>query len=288
MSGACVSEDFVRSFIRSIALIALGLALCPVPARAEAQPRRHPRPVVVARYAPYYSPFYNPYYSSLFWSPYGWWPNWYGPPYAYAPAYDYASSVRIQVVPREAEVYVDGFLVGTVDNFDGFSQRLRIQPGEHVIEIYLKGYRTLQETMLCRPGESYKIKKEMEKVAPGDTAPVRPVPAPHTDPPTAPPDSTAMPPAPGRRDWPGRREARGSEAAGFGTLSLRCQPADATVIVDGEKWETTPGTDRLTIELAAGPHQVEIRKDGRKPFSTTAMIRPGEVTTLNVSLPAER
>ena len=279
----------MRSFIRSIAVMALGLALGLVPARAEVQPRRHPRPVVVARYAPYYSPFYNPYYSSLFWSSYGWWPYWYGPPYGYGRGYgyDYASSVRIQVVPREAEVYVDGYLVGTVDDFDGFSQRLRIQPGEHVIDIYHEGYRTLQETLLFRPGESYKIKKEMEKIAPGDSAPVRPVPPPRTEPAAAPPDGTALPP-PGRREWPGRHPVRGSEAAGFGTLSLRCQPADAEVIVDGEKWETMPGTDRLTIELAAGPHQVEIRKDGHKPFSTTTAIRPGEVTTLNVSLPAER
>ena len=34
------------------------------------------------------------------------------------------STARIQVKPHTAEVYVDGYLVGTVDSFDGFLQRL--------------------------------------------------------------------------------------------------------------------------------------------------------------------
>ena len=70
--------------------------------------------------------------------------------------------------PREAEVYVDGYLVGTVDDFDGWSQRLRLQPGEHEIELYLEGHRSVRQKMLFRPGETYKIRAALEKIAPGD------------------------------------------------------------------------------------------------------------------------
>ena len=234
---------------------------------------------MVVRHAAYYSPFYRPFYSAFAWGPYGWWPYWYGPPFAYG--YDYASSVRLQIAPREAEVYVDGYLVGTVDNFDGFSQRLRLQPGEHAIDIYHEGYRTLREVMLFRPGESYKIKKEMEKVQPGDPAPARPAPAPRAEA-AAPPDGSSRY---GQRRWPAGQPFPETQAAGFGTLSLKAQPADAMVFVDGEQWETTADADRFSIELAAGPHRIEVRREGRRTFATTATIRPGEVTTLNVSLP---
>ena len=70
--------------------------------------------------------------------------------------------------PREAEVYVDGYLVGTVDDFDGWSQRLRLQPGEHEIELYLEGYRSVRQKMLFRPGETYKIRTVLEKSPPGE------------------------------------------------------------------------------------------------------------------------
>ena len=74
---------------------------------------------------------------------------------------------------------------------------------------------------------------------------------------------------------------------GFGTLSIRVQPADAVVVVDGERWDRPDGDPRLSVELSAGAHQVEVRKDGHKPYVSNVQVRSGEVTTLNVSLPVE-
>lgn len=48
------------------------------------------------------------------------------------PAY---GSVRISDAPREAEVYVDGYYAGVVDDFDGRFQRLNLEPGPHQIEV---------------------------------------------------------------------------------------------------------------------------------------------------------
>ena len=145
--------------ICALALLVAGLVL---PSVAMAQ-RHHPGArthVVVGVGFPYYSPyFWGSYYGSPFWGPYGFWP----PPYGYYGAYDYASDVRILATPREAEVYVDGYLVGTVDDFDGWSQRLRLQPGEHEIELYLEGHRSVRQKMLFRPSETYKIRASLEK-----------------------------------------------------------------------------------------------------------------------------
>ena len=259
-----------------LALLVAGLVL---PSDASAQRHHHARGhVFVGVGYPYYSPFYwGAYYGSPFWGPDGYWL----PPYGYYGAYDYASDLRIMATPREAEVYVDGYLVGTVDDFDGWSQRLRIQPGEHEIELYLEGHRSLRQKMLFRPGESYKIRAALEKIAPGDEPAVRPTPAPGA----APPAPGEYPASPDRESPPPPTSV--SSARGFGTLAIRVQPGDAVVVVDGERWDRPAGDPRLSVELSAGPHQVEVRKDGHKAYTSTVQVRAGEVTTLNVSLPVE-
>ena len=253
-----------------LALVVSGLVL---PEQALAQRRHRGRVVVVGAAYPYYSPFYwNSFYGPWGpWGPYGW-----PPPYGYYGRYGYASEVRIMATPREAEVYVDGYLVGTVDDFDGWSQRLRLQPGEHDIELYLEGHRSVKQRMLLRPGETYKIRAALERLADGDQPAVRPTPAP----------AAAEREPYGPRPMPRARSRQAPDSA-FGTLAIRVQPADAEVRIDGESWDRPSDSARLTIELAAGPHRVEVRRDGHTPYESTVDVRRGEVTTLNVSLPEQ-
>jgi hypothetical protein len=78
--------------------------------------------------------------------------------------------VRLEVTPPEAEVYVDGFLAGSVEEFDGFFQHLSLDPGAREIVIYLDGYRTLREKLHVSPGRSYKLKRVLEPLATGETS----------------------------------------------------------------------------------------------------------------------
>ena len=55
-------------------------------------------------------------------------------------------------------------------------------------------------------------------------------------------------------------------------------------MIDGERWDSPEGGSRLQVQLSAGPHHVEISKDGYKTYSTSVTIRPGDTQTLNVSL----
>ena len=52
-------------------------------------------------------------------------------------------AVRFQVRPKHAEVYVDGYYAGVVDDLDG-SKRLRLDPGPHEVTIFLDGHRALR------------------------------------------------------------------------------------------------------------------------------------------------
>lgn len=184
------------------------------------------------------------------------------------------SAARIQVTPPQTEVYVDGHHVGIVDNFDGFSQRLRVTPGEHLIELYLDGHRPVRQTVRFIAGETYRIRHEMEPLPPGEAAPSRPTPR-----------AEASAPAATSFDALGRSiagDAAALPAAGSGTIGIRVQPADAVVLIDGERWQASG--DRLDIQVTAGPHRIDVQKAGYQPFSTSVQVRAGETSGLNVSL----
>ena len=97
----------------------------------------------------YYDPYWNPY-----------WYGYYGHRYGYAAwdwgaRYDYyTGSLRLKVRPRFAEVYVDGYYAGQVDNYDGIFQRLRLEEGPHHIEIRHPGYVPLEFEVMILPGET--------------------------------------------------------------------------------------------------------------------------------------
>ena len=73
-------------------------------------------------------------------------------------------------------------------------------------------------------------------------------------------------------------------ARGFGTLSLRVQPANAVVKVDGDEW-LSASEGVLVIELGVGSHALSVNAPGRTSFSSTVEIREHETTELNVSVP---
>jgi PEGA domain len=244
----------------------------------------HARPFVIAPYSYYYGPFFDP-----FWYPYPFFPTygWYGFPQAMP------SAVRIEVTPREAKVYVDGYYAGLVDDFDGTFQRLRLPPGKHEIRLFLEGYHSITQTVYLSPDSTYKVKGEMTRLGPGEPEELPPTPppapprerAPEPAMPPPPPEEAGGPPPPPE---PMRRAEPPQERAGasrFGRLAVRAQPADAEILIDGERWLGPESTDRLVVNLVEGRHHVEIRKAGYESYSTDVEVRRGEMTPLNVSLP---
>lgn len=229
-----------------------------------------------------YGGYYGPYYGAL---PYYQWPPYYG----YS-GYGPSGNVRTQVAPRATEVFIDGYYAGTVDDFDGVFQRLHIEPGDHEIELFLPGHRPYQQRVYVQPGRTFTIRHTMEALAPGETEPARPagapLPAPRGRYPGPDPGDPNAGPPPERSGDPRDPQARaaGPNAQGFGQLSLRVQPADAEVLIDGEKWEGAVQSERLDVQLGAGLHRLEIRKDGYRTYFTDVTIAAGQARTLNVAL----
>lgn len=261
--------------------------------------RGHARPLVAARvgvgygYPFFYSPFYPAFSYAPFYSPFfgGWYPAWGYPPYGYG-FYGRApiAEARLQMKPRDADVYVDGYYVGRVDDFDGIFQRLDLPPGEHEITVYHEGYRTHRYKNLFRPGAGYKVQASLEPLAQGEAQEPRPQAPPRAadHQPAGPAGGYPHGPERGRTvPLPERRGADREEASGFGTLAIRVQPADAAVRIDGERWDSPEGGSRLLVELVPGRHRIEVQKDGFKSYSTSIEIRAGETQSVNVSLPRD-
>jgi len=258
-------------------------------ATASAQYRR--RAVVVGGF--YRPVFYDPFWYDPWFEPYQW--GWY-PPYrgAYLPP---EASVKLEVKPNQAEVYVDGYYAGIVDDFDGAFQRLHVAPGEHELELYLDGYRAVKQKVFLTADNTFKVKYNLEKLRAGEQPEPRPQPpnpppmaqgAPPMPPPGYPPAAPPRAPA-GRRMPPPQPgpDPRVTPQGAYGSLAIRVQPNDAEVSIDGEPWRGPGDQDRLVVEVAEGSHTIEIRKSGYRTYVTQVDVRRGATTPLNVSLRSE-
>ena len=274
-----------------------------------------------AYYRPYYTPYYysNPFFFGVgfgFGFGYGYGYPFYGYPYSYgypygypygpyapygapygpypyyAPGYyDGSTALRLQVTPRETEVFIDGYYAGIVDQFDGTFQRLHLQPGQHELQLYLAGHRPFEQKVYLQPTGSFNVKHEMEALAAGEPEPERPAaktppPPPNgAPPPTNGSTSARRPPPRTVTARPGYRDADRSVApTDTGTLSLRVQPGDANITIDGGQWRGPSDNDNLLVQLGAGVHNIQITKEGYRTYHTDITVRRGETTPLNVSM----
>lgn len=138
----------------------------------------------------YYAPFYYDRWARSYynWSPLGFAPwsliygsigfsNYgyygaYGSPYPYYSPYYYGGSpwqpsgydiggIRLKIRPRDAQVYVDGYYAGLVDDFDGTFQSLRLDQGGHKIEIHMPGYEDLELDVHVQAGKTITLQEDL-------------------------------------------------------------------------------------------------------------------------------
>jgi hypothetical protein len=210
-------------------------------------------------YHPYFGFYYGPYYGPF---------DQYPAPNSVVFRYR-AAAVRLRVKPVEAEVYVNGYYAGLVDDFDGIFQRLYLPAGSHTIAFRLDGYRVFETKIYVTPGDTRDVTHLMVPLGAGE--------------------SSSMSPQPGRvqEEWTfgGTTTTESERAASpFGILGLRIDPADAQIVVDGEVWTGTSADTELVVHVAAGWHRIEVRKAGFQTFKTELELSAGATTRMNVTL----
>jgi hypothetical protein len=219
-----------------------------------------------------YGGYYDGYYSGY----YGW-----GAPYAtYHRIYSYDfGSLRLQVEPDDAEVYVDGYYAGEVDDFNGIFQRLHVRPGRHEIAFKRHGFRTHRVKVYVPVGGTLKVRYEMQ---PGQASDVTEAVIGSPDEMERADKARALPTLEGEDEEAIEDEPPASASGRPAEVRLAVKPADAAVYVDGRFLGNGEDVDEL--QLAPGKHRVEVVRPGFATFEKDIELTAGEGRDLKVEL----
>jgi hypothetical protein len=260
---------------------------------------------------PYYYPSFGYYWWNSFYSP--WWA--YSVPHVYVSGYsdrggDGLGALDLDVSPENAEVYIDGELVGTADDYDGWPSYLWLENGTYDVVFYHQGYRTLAQQITVRSGSLADIEDEMERgdaVRPEDLGPktherrdARLAEEAEKQAAAEARESSGdgdwrdrirterrqrvpvPPPAPPAEEDEVDRDLRGEP----GHVSLAIEPSDAAVYLDGRFLGTA---DRLSrhdgpLLVDAGDHEIEVVRPGYGSRKMQFSVKAGESVELDISL----
>jgi hypothetical protein len=253
---------------------------------------------------PYY---YDPFYADSYYSPYGYYGGYSRYPRSRY-GYGEVGSIRLQVEPDKARVYVDGYYTGIADDFDGLFQRLHISPGPHILTFRMEGYKTHRVKVYVPEYDTLKVRWDLVR---GDGNDERDEVASDTevrdqradrgrrygrdeyddreryadrDPDR---DEERNVDRDRDRDFDRDRDRDGHERADrgrreVGSVHLRVRPEDASVYVDGELRGS--GRRAESVELPAGRHRIEVVKPGFRTFQRELEITAGRSQDLDVEL----
>jgi PEGA domain-containing protein len=141
------------------------------------------RPPIYSYYRPYNYPYsyyyprqYYPYGYGAFglgyfyYNPYRWYPGVYSSYSDYGGYYNRSftafdiGELRLDVSPRDAQVFVDGYYAGIVDDYDGAFQALKLESGAYRIEISAPGYETLAFDVRITPGQRVRYRGDLRRL----------------------------------------------------------------------------------------------------------------------------
>jgi PEGA domain len=241
----------------------------------------------------------------------------YGYPYYSGNYYGYGE-VRLEVKPKEAQVFLDGDYVGSVDDFNSWYQRMNVEPGKHRIVMRAQGYQPYTMDLRVLPGQTYKIKEQMH---PGNDAiqenEMRLPESEYRDQDQgryqdqgrhqnqerdreynrgyAPPDQENQPEDRDQDQYnrnvepygsDGQQEGYQQNSAGKTMMTFQVEPRDATIYIDGNYYGTADGQNNSEIQvlLADGTHRVEVVRPGYASFSKDILVSNTATHSITIQL----
>ena len=103
------------------------------------------------RFGGYYGNYYGGYYG---------YPGYYPSVQDYRHTYD-IGELRLQVSPKNAQVFVDGGYAGTVDDYDGTFQSLKLESGSYSIRLQAPGYQTIEFDVRITPTQKITYREDL-------------------------------------------------------------------------------------------------------------------------------
>jgi len=248
----------------------------------------------------------------------------YGHDYPYGYGHGYGREDRedmgaldLDISPGQTQVYVNGEKLGIVDNFDGWPQYLWLPKGTYDVVFYLEGYKTLARQVTVYPGvvidmddrmeqgpstlpqdlqtKTHERRDERERYERdrsdridrgergerdgGDWRDRVPEHRRHRS------DDADRD---GRYDRKDRddRDGRDGHAGNGGWLSIKVEPEDASVYLDGQFVGTGSDLGRLErgLKVSPGKHHLAIVRPGRKAEEQDFDVTAGQNVRVQVDL----
>jgi PEGA domain len=82
---------------------------------------------------------------------------------AHASQPDITSTLKLDIQPGRAAVFLDGRFVGHAGEFGGTLHSMLISPGKHTIKVELPGYRTFETEVDLLPNQKSEVKTKLVK-----------------------------------------------------------------------------------------------------------------------------
>jgi hypothetical protein len=221
------------------------------------------------------------------------------------------TAVKTDVEPDEAALYLDGKLIGTADDFDGFPDQLYLKPGRYALEFRLDGFETYSVTIDAAGGRHFDVDYHLKKIpgakqygtyspaeppggvvryfakrgdgsepyTPHDPERYRRAPAPE-------PESTDEGEGSGSRveaEPPSESDGAPAEALHF---FFEVAPADAAIYVDSRFAGTARELNHLAggLEVSPGEHRVTVVCPGYREKTISVKAEEGEPPRIRVRL----
>jgi hypothetical protein len=205
-------------------------------------------------------------------------------------------ALDLEVRPRSAEVWVDGFYVGTANQYDGYPRYLWLDAGEHRLVFYKPGYRTAAREFTVHSDAIVRVRTRLDE---GESRPPEELFEKPTDRAEARIEAdrerraraeaaTAAAPV-----WTARWREQSSEPAVEtsepGRLRVSVEPADAAVYLDGRFVGTGSELAALHAGLlvAAGSHRLEVARPGYRSRSEEFELAADEERLVEIALEAQ-
>ncbi len=173
-------------------------------------------------------------------------------------------ALDLDIEPQQAEIFVDGYLIGDADQFDGFPNYLWLEEGTYEIAFYREGYETIYRQYSVYPGVIIDVDDRMRE---GQAERPSPPSAPYPE------DGAAELPNP-------------AEDQNIGRIFIAGSPADAAVYLDGHFVGTAGEISNLPNGLIVEPgeHVVELVRPGFETDSKPISVPSGEQVDLELNL----
>jgi hypothetical protein len=91
-------------------------------------------------------------------------------------------ALSLLTTPQNAQVFVDGFYVGIVEEFGSSGRPMSLTAGAHRIDLRAPGYETLSFNIMIEPNDIVRYRGEMQLVQTGPAAPAAAAAAPPAQP----------------------------------------------------------------------------------------------------------